>query len=394
MNKIFAIAKWEFSQRLKDKSFQISLIVIPIIILSINFAFHFFNQPPIETTSAIGVIDYTNRYFKHIDNEFKSLRLSDGQPKFIVVRMHEKTRRDLSDEKLIEALIIIEEKNSKVSAEIINKFTISPENVDIIKSKLHNVFIKTEINKKYDLNIFGERFNNYSITQRFTGDEDSNSGSYMMKFFSSFIFVLLLIVLVLFSGASFVRSLIEEKTTRLIELLLSSCKPKQILLGKLLGISLTGFFQMLVWAFIGIIFLSNNQLMLNLQNSLSLKLIYFILGYLLYASIFIGLGSIATSENQAQQISSILSLFLLFPIVLSTLILTSTESLLTKILIYFPLTASPTMLMKMNISETFTSDILISIILLVVSIMVVIILSSRFLSGELVNFEKSKRKTT
>ena len=304
--------------------------MIPIIILSINFAFHYFNKPDTETTKAVGVIDYTGRYFNSIDKEFGSLKLSNGLPKFVLVKLNENTSQDLSEEKLLSSLIVVENDNKKTSAEIISRFGLSPTEIDLMKNQLNSVFLKWEISRRYGVNTFGGNLDNYSVTSKFVGNSGEKSDEYLTEFFSGFAFVLLFIMLILFSGASFVRSLIVEKTTRLIELLLSSCSPKEILFGKLLGISLTGFFQMIVWGMIGLLFLSNSQLFFNLQDDIFIKLAFFVLGYLLYASVFVGLGAIASSETQAQQITSILSLFLLFPIVLSTLVLSSGNSLLVK----------------------------------------------------------------
>ena len=394
LKKIYAIAKWEFSQRLKDKSFQISLIVIPVIILSINFAFHYFNKPETETTKVIGVIDYTESYFNSINRDFKNIKLKSGLPKYVLVKLSKDTKQDLSGEKLISSVIVIKENRGKTEAEIISKFGLALDEIELIKNQLGNVFLKSEISRKYGINTLSEDIDSYSITSRYAGKDGGKNDEYLSEFFSGFVFVLLFIMLILFSGASFVRSLIVEKTSRLIELLLSSCSPREILFGKLLGISLTGFFQMIVWGLIGLIFLSNNQLVLNLQNDLLIKIVYFVLGYLLYASVFVGLGSIATSETQAQQITSILSLFMLFPIVLSTFILSPVDTLFATVLMYFPLTSAPTMLIKLTITNASYIDIIISIVILALSIAAVIILSSRFLSKELINFEKSKGRTT
>ena len=96
---------------------------------------------------------------------------------------------------------------------------------------------------------------------------------------------------------------------------------------------------------------------------------YFLLGYFLYLSIFIGCGAFVNTEQGAQQLAGYLSLFLLMPIIISVVIVQSPNSLITQILTYFPLTTAPIMLLKIVFYNPPAFEIFITYTLLLLSIL-------------------------
>ncbi|MGA1985871.1 MAG: ABC transporter permease, partial [Candidatus Sulfotelmatobacter sp.] len=154
------------------------------------------------------------------------------------------------------------------------------------------------------------------------GKEAKGSGG--GKFLEVFIMVMLLYMAVLLYGISVMRSVLEEKTSRILEVLLSSATSTQLMAGKLLGVGAVGLTQILVWVVIAGVFalpamamqptLSEFQIPLGVLIAFA---IFFLLGYLLYSTMYATIGAITTTEQEGQQ----LQFFIVIPLVLSVFML-------------------------------------------------------------------------
>jgi ABC-2 type transport system permease protein len=157
------------------------------------------------------------------------------------------------------------------------------------------------------------------------GHESKGSGG--SKFLEVVVMVMLLYMAVLLYGISVMRSVLEEKTSRILEVLLSSASSTQLMAGKLLGVGAVGLTQILVWVLAGAFALpamamqpSFRELQIPLGVLFAFAL-FFLLGYLLYSTIYATIGAITTTEQEGQQlqflvvIPLVLSVFMLGPVV-------------------------------------------------------------------------------
>lgn len=158
------------------------------------------------------------------------------------------------------------------------------------------------------------------------GHETKSSGSY--RFLEIIVMVMLIYVAVLLYGISVMRSVLEEKTSRIIEVLLSSASSTELMTGKLLGVGAVGLTQIVVWTIMGgVIALPSlaaapnfAELQLSALVMVSFVL-YFLFGYLLYSTMYAAIGAISTTEQEGQQlqflivIPLVLSVFMLSPVI-------------------------------------------------------------------------------
>ncbi|MDR1737315.1 MAG: ABC transporter permease [Candidatus Symbiothrix sp.] len=139
------------------------------------------------------------------------------------------------------------------------------------------------------------------------------------------IFTFLIYIFIMVYGAMVMQGVMEEKTNRIIEVMISSVRPFDLLLGKIIGISLVGLTQFVVWgAFftLGFLLLSSSEswqfilaLMLAISNIGEILLFFvafFIGGYLLYASLFASIGAVTNSHEDTQQFLMPVTLIILF----------------------------------------------------------------------------------
>lgn len=153
-------------------------------------------------------------------------------------------------------------------------------------------------------------------------------GSSGPKFLEVVVMVMLLYMAVLFYGISVMRSVLEEKNSRILEVLLSSASSTQLMTGKLLGVGAVGLTQILVWVVMAVAFALPAMAMQPSFSELQIPLgvlvafaVFFLLGYLLYSTMYAAVGAITTTEQEGQQLQFliivplVLSVFMLAPVV-------------------------------------------------------------------------------
>lgn len=206
---------------------------------------------------------------------------------------------------------------------------------------------------------------------------------FYFEFYGAVIGVVLLFMAIFTSGGFLFSSVLQEKTNRVIEMLLCYATSRQIMAGKIFGLGFLGLLQVLIWLCITAVFVFFNLFdigqisYLNLENAFYF-LHYFSLGYLLYAAIFVAIGAIFSSEQEAQQVNIILRTFAILPVLLVFLFLKQPNSEIIKILTYIPLLTPYFMIMKISqVGIPLTSEIYFTSILLVVSIIGMVFVAAK-----------------
>jgi len=143
-------------------------------------------------------------------------------------------------------------------------------------------------------------------------------------FFATLGMVMVLYMTVLLYGINVMRSILEEKTSRIMEVMLSTASAKQMMAGKILGVGAVGLTQVAIWVGTALVF-SGGALVANaaqIKGVLSLKMlvffaVYFLLGYILYSTLCAAVGSMVNSEQEAQQ----LQFLVMMPMILSVIMI-------------------------------------------------------------------------
>lgn len=150
-------------------------------------------------------------------------------------------------------------------------------------------------------------------------------GSGMGRFLEIVVMVMLIYMAVLLYGISVMRSVLEEKTSRIIEVLLSSASSTELMAGKLLGVGAVGLTQILVWIIMaGVVALPSLAAQPNFAElqispaAMAAFAVFFLLGYLLYSTMYATIGAITATEQEGQQ----LQFLIVIPLVLSVFMLT------------------------------------------------------------------------
>jgi ABC-2 type transport system permease protein len=197
--------------------------------------------------------------------------------------------------------------------------------------------------------------------------------------------VVLLYTTLLMYGVSVMRSVIEEKSSRIVEVLLASATPQQLMIGKILGVGAAGLTQAAIWATAGAIVSAPTMFaMKSIAPSVRIPLpaliafpVFFLLGYLLFSCTFAALGAAVNSEQEAQQFQTIVILPIILPMILMTFVIREPNAPLSVALSLFPLTAPILMYLRILVRQPPAWQIATSIGLLLLAIWGLVSLAAR-----------------
>jgi len=390
MKKILTVAKWEFLEKVKTKAFIISIILTPTIVIFFSITPTLLTGKEPDTTKVIGLVDTSGIYFRQIENALDKYTIEKNQPAYILVRLSGKSEYEFDSLKSAADKDVI--KGKVEGYLLINNGGTDSVNVEYRSKSIGNfkdiqrfsdAFNEARIERKLKAEGINPKIMDYiskNVSIKPVKLEESGKESNvdtLTTFFTAFIFVMLLFMLIMLSGQMLVRSLVEEKSNRLIEIIISSCSADELLTGKILGLGALGLFQILIWALIAVSLLGAAIIPFATFHNILPMLVYFLLGYTFYTAVFVGIGSIVTTEQEAQQITTYLSFLLLLPIVLILPVMENPNSILIKVLSYIPITLPTAMLLRVNLGPIPTSVMVITICIMVISIYIAIKLASK-----------------
>lgn len=368
MNKIFLIISREYLTRIRKRSFIVMSIIGPILFAAMFVIPIWISTRESEDVKKIAVIDSTME-FNGIIPETKYLKF-DYNPPFTV----QSYKRDMKNNKEYDALLYIPRilPYAPSSAQLISHGQINYSIVSHITSAIEKELTEKKMqafgikNFEQILESSKTKVNIQTITVSEKGEKESDIGVNMAL---GYLFGLLIYMFIFMFGAQIMRGVIEEKTNRIVEVIISSVKPFQLMMGKVLGIALVVLTQISFWIIMtatlvtlakvillpevemsqvksmapqsimsssGTINSSNvhsaapapniseTQKAFEKLNSINfIKIVgwfifFFIGGYLLYGSFFAAIGSVVDNETDTQQfmlpitIPLILGLFVMF----------------------------------------------------------------------------------
>ena len=392
MNKIWLIIKREYSVRVRKKSFIIMTIVTPILLGLLIFA-------PSYLSSISSEFDQEER--KNIaiveqDSFFSDRLINSDHLKFIQIPESEKEIiKDNFEESSFHAIVEIIDANT---INIISEKQISKVTSKEIESKIYQ--IQEKQNYK-DANIDIQLLNTLSPQISFnsiilTDNEGETISNYEVKSVLSFVFGFLIYIFIFMYGSLVMRGVIEEKTNRIVEVIISSVKPFQLLLGKIIGVALVGFTQFVLWIVLSLlvaniaevsfmernqtgIFETMNDLLQNIDIlSLSINfLFYFIGGYLLYSSFFACIGAAVDNESDTQQMILPLTIPLILSLSMIEAIINNPDGQLAFWMSIFPLSSPIVMMVRLPFGGVESWELLLSFCILILTFLFTTWISSR-----------------
>ncbi|MFC2084668.1 ABC transporter permease [Bacteroidota bacterium] len=378
MNKTYLIFKHEFLNKIKSTSFIILTLSVPVAALLGVGIFKLvmaLTEPPVEEITAIGYVDEIGMFDDQTDL---------GLTKLVPFASREDANQALVRQDVVEYFII---PSDYTSSGVIQRYTLEkelstpPSTAGLIKYFLTANLLKDKVSPDI-VTLIVSPLNLEVIRVTEKGDislEQSNIGNIIIPG----VFALLLSLVLMFGSTSLIRGLGEEKESRLIEVLFSSVSVRQLLISKVLALGTAGLLQVLVWLIsapllLGLASSTFGGLMSEIQipgNLLVLGVVYFILGYLLFAVLSIGIGAISSNATEGGTLSLFYTLTSFVPLWFLALLINFPNSPIWVVLTIFPVTAPVQTMLRLGVSEIPLWQIITSIGVLGFSIIVGLFLS-------------------
>ena len=232
--------------------------------------------------------------------------------------------------------------------------------------------------------------------------ERGRGGSGRVRFVFAAAVSLTLYMLILLHGNNILRSVLEEKTTRVAEVVVASVRPEILLAGKIMGVGGVALTQIIVWtAASAAMVRARGPIMMAMGipglafqlpsitvGTIVLLLVFFLLGFLLFAALYAIVGAMVSSEQEAQQAQQPLVLLILSPLLLLQPILLNPMTRLAEIASWIPFTAPVIMPLRLSLVPVPASQIALSLAVSTLACVAAIWLSSRIYRGGILLYGK------
>ena len=396
MKNIILIAKREFFTQVKKKSFIILTLLTPLLIIVFGGVVSLMFQAN-ETQMQISVIDKSGLFKDRLksDENIRYVFSSEETEKSLIKALE--TTEEMNGVMIIPKKEIHELENSSI--EILTNKNLSNEarrniagNIsEIIKAeKINALGISTaqieDLNKGVNLHVVNVLEKEKKQDSFLVGVK---SGLSMFLMYCVFTFIMMY-------GIRVMRSVLEEKNNRVVEILISSVKPFELMMGKILGVTGVALVQFGVWVvmiFASVMTLGSSnvgmvsgvaevQMVLSALSQINYGLIlfvfviYFLLGYLFYSAMYAAIGSAVDNETETQQFT----LFAILPMMLgfygSITIMNNPDGPMSFWLSMIPFTSPIAMLARIPFDVP-VWELVLSIVILLVSTLGMVFIASK-----------------
>jgi len=396
MDKTLSLIKREYLIRVKTKGFLVGTLLMPVFILLMTFLSPIMAKisEKASKTTNVAVIDFSKQVFWTIKASLSlDKRTSQGLPLYNMQRVEatpeglaaakENLSKEVKDGKLSAYLIIpadILEKNQfELHSKNISNFAFNQAMEDAISSAV----IKARLQRSgLDADLVHKLNRRANVKTFKVGEEGSKEESGAVAFFLSYAMVFIMYMALVFYGTFVMRGVIEDKSSRVVEVILSSVKPHQLMAGKIIGIGAAGLTQLVIWAIVAALVSSYGLLMAKqfapAVDKIAIPSVsiwvyitfvsFFVLGYFLYSTLYAAMGSLANAESEAQSMQWPVVIFLIIAFMLMFAIMNSPDSPLAVVLSLIPFFAPILMFFRISVNAAPVSQVLLSIVLLAATI--------------------------
>ncbi len=386
IKKLLAVIRWEYVEKVRTKAFIISLVLTPAILAVFMIVPGLLASKPDTETKKIGIIDKTGAIEAELQSQLQmKYKLPNGKPNYQLVNIPNTggaaaTANKMVLDKSIEAYLVIDstiysKRQFQYVSENVSNFRDLDQLQSAVKEQLTVSFLQAngvnpklvmEATKPVDLE-----------TVKLSKEGKTEKTGAGANLITGYIFIVLMAIFVLTSGQLLVRSVIEEKSNRIVEVLLSSVTSDELIFGKIFGLSLLGLTQLAVWAALGVSFAGQIGSYFTLPDNLPWLIAFFFLGYFFYATLFVMAGAPVTTEQEAQQVTGYVSMALWLPMIVLPVIIQDPNASYVKLLSFIPIFTPTLMAIRIPVQSPALWELATGAIILLVSTYVCMIAAAR-----------------
>ena len=391
MKSLFTVISFTIKDMVKRKSFIVSnIIILLIVIIGFNVINWLSSQE--ETLTEVTVVDNQDIFEGRLDNLNEQFKQLGYDVKIDKITTAEELKAKVENEELDSAIVLSENENglkfeylvngmslgTTVPTEVINAIQLTYQNMQLAKLGIPEDQLLT--------------LNTESNIEVVSLSSDESSGN---------IFIMMILSIVLFYAIYFYAyqvstAITVEKTSRIIETLVTSTSPRIIVLGKTIGIGIVGIVQTLVLILVAVI-CAKTILPAEMLNSIlemthlspaiiAIIAIYYLLGYSLYALLYALTGSTVSKPEEVQSANGPVAILAGIGFYLSYFTMMNPTSSLNEIAALVPISSPFCMPFRAMMGLSSTNEIILSVVILVITILLVAHISIRIYSNAILNY--------
>ena len=419
-NKVVTVIKREYMTRVKSKGFIVSLCLMPALMCILMFLSSLLAaiEPKAQELRKLAVIDETGEIFEkmqaavavHLTFQHKGelvYQLSEEATASTRSAETEALRERINTKDLYAYLEIPKDvfANGEVRfyARTVTDFEVQRALRHIISDIVRDKRFAESGYSQHEVSqlMRSVRLSGYAIKSSKEKDGSAEVESPIetaARLGLGYVLVFVLYMFVIIYANSIMRSVLEEKTTRIVEVIVSSIKPYQLLLGKLIGVCSVCLTMFAIWVLCGVLLVVNIEPLLGIFGigSLPMQLIgvietvkasstialtyffiYFIIGFFMYSTLYAVVGAICNSEEEAQQMGAPLPMLLIVPLMLMFYLFKIPDSTLSVLLSHVPFFSPILMFMRINVLMPPLWEILLNILLVCATVLIVTLISGK-----------------
>jgi ABC-2 type transport system permease protein len=391
MRNVLLVIKYEIITTLQKRSFWVLTFIFPVFILALSLGTQFIGQKAIEQAeeeaSSVEAQSESGNSVGYVDDsgvikEFPAWIPDDF---FEYYPNEESAKTDLENGVIRQYYLIPADFLTTGEYQLIDRDyqpMRSANNAEIFEEV---IFTNLEAQAEY-----GKILTNptpsiqYHQIKASTGPDKTNPLTFIVPFATLFIFFFTITT----SSGFMLTSVSREKESRTAEILLVSIKPRELMLGKVIGLGAVALLQMSIWMGGAIFGLNRSSEFSDLAGTFSLPsgfviwgIFFFLFGYFLYASLLGAIGALAPNAREGGQFTFIIILPLLIPIWFNVAFTESPNGAVATFLSLFPLT-SISMMTRITATEVPIWQILLSLGGLAITTYLIVLLAARFFQAE------------
>lgn len=391
MNRLLAVIRREYVEAVRTRSFAISTILVPVLMGAMMLLPALLARSTPDEVLRVAVADRTGVLFEGLEREMATSKeddfLKDGRRRYELLKVDPTVEgapgpalKSSGADALLDIPAAIMDGEGDplyfssnvgdfqpvrrldraltkvVTARRLQSLSVPPEQADAL---LHPVDLKA---------------------RKVGSDGTVQERDFLTEWMTALFFTIAMYTTTLMAGMALSRGLLEEKSNRVMEVLVSSVSPFQLMTGKILGQALVILSQFGIWTAAGaVLYLQGlggrgaGQVVQTMTPGLiGCMLVYFLLGYFLYAALFSAVGAVCTSEMEAQQTQTPLVLMQLLPLILAMAIVRRPDGGLAVALSMIPFFSPSVMMMRLALHPPSAGQVLLSMALLAAAVPVVL----------------------
>jgi ABC-2 type transport system permease protein len=397
MRRVLIVARHEYLVNVRRVGFIVMTLLVPLIgALGLFVAAFFGGQAASLLASTftpeegnIGVVDQMGAF---------TPLLSEYEERISLYLDEEQGRAAVREEKITTLLVIPEDYIETGKVIIISKEggfgSAILEESDTLRAFFVDHLLRDEVDPALRQRL-ANPIEPVVVSLEQEGEPEGGPLSIILNMIVPYFLGMLLVMTIFVSSGYLLQGVAKEKTSRVIEILLSSVTARELLAGKVLGLGALGLTQISIWLASSVVLSGGSAGLLGIAlpfmvrpQVLVLGVVYYILGFLVYAVLMGGVGALGSTQQESQQLAGIFSLMAAIPLMIGGFMFTNPNMTFVRVLSWFPLTAPTMMLLRLPMAEVPMVDVVGSIVMLIISIPIILWAGSKLFRMGLLMYGK------